>query len=298
MEHAMANDPFVPSDPIETAPPPERVNYATGVLLDAADFRDEQTYHRGRLARVLRYLAGFGTVAGLRVVPPAADDGDLELRVQPGLAIDRYGRLIEIQGAQCIGLARWFDAQSTALLRSAVQRAPRVTMAVAVVVDVFLSAHDCARAKTPAFAAGPFDALDAVVPARLADSHRLELVPRAEGPPDPIPTPSNFWPDPMAEPDAAARRGRMLQAVLGSWDEGGADGLEPLAEHVEGHDAAAVLLARVSIPIVLDAAAPAGTRPQLRLDERVSVDNSLRPFVSLSNRWVGRAIDVQPLVQP
>jgi hypothetical protein len=91
----MANDPFVPADPIETAPPPERVNYATGVLLDAADFRDEQTYHRGRLARALRYLVGFGTIAGLRVVPPAATDAELELRVEPGLAIDRYGRLIE-----------------------------------------------------------------------------------------------------------------------------------------------------------------------------------------------------------
>src|SRR5262245_56809018 len=229
----MDNDPFVPTDPIESAPPPERVNYATGVLLDAADFRDEQTYHRGRLARALRYIAGFGTVAGLRVVPPAEGDNELELRVQPGLAIDRYGRLIEIQGAQCISLARWFDAQTTPLLRSAVQRSPRVTMAAAVVVDVFLSAHDCARAKTPALAAGPFDALDAVVAARLADGHRLELVPRAEGPPDPIPTPENFWPDPMTEPNPAERRRRMLEAVLGSWDEAGADGLTPLAEHVE-----------------------------------------------------------------
>ena len=104
------------------------------------------------------------------------------LRVEPGLAIDRYGRLIETQGAQCISLAKSFAGQSTALLTSAVQRSPRVTMAAAVVADVFLSAHACPRAKTPAFAAGPFDALDAVVPARIADAFRLELVPRAEGP--------------------------------------------------------------------------------------------------------------------
>ena len=64
----MANDPFDSADPIEIAAPPERVNYATGVLLDATDFRDEQTYHRSRLARAFRYLVGFGTVAGLRVV--------------------------------------------------------------------------------------------------------------------------------------------------------------------------------------------------------------------------------------
>ena len=30
---------------------PDRVNYATGVLLNAEDFQAEQDYHRGRLAR-------------------------------------------------------------------------------------------------------------------------------------------------------------------------------------------------------------------------------------------------------
>ena len=45
---------------------PERVNYATGVLLQAEDFRDEQTYHRGRLATALRHLVGFGTRRGPR----------------------------------------------------------------------------------------------------------------------------------------------------------------------------------------------------------------------------------------
>ena len=76
-------DPFAPIDPLEAAPPAERVNYATGVLLDAEDFRDEQTYHRGRLATALRHLAGFGTVAGLRVLPPEAADVELELGVAP-----------------------------------------------------------------------------------------------------------------------------------------------------------------------------------------------------------------------
>jgi hypothetical protein len=291
-------DPLALVDPLETGPVPERVNYATGVLLDATDFRDEQTYHRGRLACALRSIAGYGTVAGLRVVPPAASDAELELRVEPGLAIDRYGRLVEISSAQCISLARWFAAQTTPLLRSAVQRAPRAPFAAAVVVDVFLSAHDCPRAKTPSFATGPFDALDAVVPARLADGHRLELVPRAEGPPGAIPSPANFWPDVSGEADPAVRRRRMLEAVLGSWDDVGADGFDPLAEHVQGRDTAAVLLARMAIPITLDPAAPSGTRPQLRQDVRASVDNGLRPFVFLPGKWFGRAIATQPLIQP
>ena len=90
----------------------------------------------------------------------------------------------------------------------------------------------------------------------------------------------------------------MIEAVLGSWDEAGDNGLAPLAEHVDGHDPSAVLLARIAIPVAIDAAAPAGTRPQLKLDERTSVDNGLRPVVFLPHKWVGHAIDTQPLVRP
>jgi len=285
------------ADPLEAMPPPERVNYATGVLLAAEDFRDEQTYHRARLARVLAALAGFGTLAGLRVFPPEASDPELELRVAPGIAIDRFGRLIEIAEPYCIRIARWFAGTSTAALRAAVHRAPRVSVPVAVVTDVFVAALSCARAKTPAFATGPFDALDAVVPARLAEAAQLELVLRAEGGPDPIPSPRNFWPAADATPEA------KLAAVLDAWEVGtaatSADGsLDPLTEHVPGHNTSAVLLARVTIPVVLAADAGSDVRPQLDMAQRVSVDNSFRPFIYLPGKWLGRAFTARPLIQP
>lgn len=284
-------------DPLEAQPAPERVNYATGVLLAAEDFRDEQTYHRARLARLLTALAGFGTLAGLRVAPPAQGDAELELQVAPGLAIDRFGRLIEVTEPYCIRIARWFANQPTSALRAAVHRAPQIAAPVALVLDVFLAAQSCAKAKTPAFATGPFDALDAVVPARLAEQPRLELVPRTEQSPGAIPAPANSWPDGTAT--AAAK----LQAVLDSWQPASAvtnaDGsLEGLAEHVPGHDSAALLLARVSVPLVLAEATPPDTRPQLDLTQRVSVDNSLRPFVFLPGKWLGKPFTAQPLVQP
>src|SRR5262245_39591519 len=285
------------TDPLEAMPPPERVNYATGVLLAAEDFRDEQTYHRARLARVLSALAGFGTLAGLRVVPPDPTDAELELRVAPGIAIDRFGRPVEITEPYCIRLARWFASLSTAALRAAVHRAPRVSVPVAVVADVFLAALSCARAKTPAFATGPFDALDAVVPARLAEAAQLELVPRDEGGPDPIPSPRNFWP----APDAA--REAQLKAVLDAWEVGttasAADGsLDPLGEHVPGHNTSAVLLARVTMPVILAADAAPGVRPQLDMAQRVAVDNSLRPFIYLSGKWLGRSFPDRELIEP
>ncbi|MES2034790.1 MAG: hypothetical protein V4466_11480 [Pseudomonadota bacterium] len=288
-------DPLAPADPLEIATPPERVNYALGVLLDAQDFKDEQTYHRGRLAAALKHLMGFGTVAGLRVGPPTATDPDMELRVDPGLAIDRHGRLVQVTEPQCIRLARWFAAQSTGDLRAAIQRTPRVGVDVAVVFDVFLSADACARGKTPAFANGPFDALDAVVPSRLADASRLTLVPRKEGPPDPIPAPENFWPAPDASRDD------LLKAVLGSWESAPAtadESLEGMQEHVEGFDASAVLLARVAIPVTFAKDAAEGVRPQLKLTERVTVDNSLRPFIVLPGKWLGRAYPDRDLIEP
>ena len=96
-------------DSLTSSAPPDRVHYATGVLLAADDFLDEQDYHRGRLARTLAYLHGSGTVAGLRVEHhPAVEATDEapareeELMVKAGLAIDRLGRLVEVPRDACI----------------------------------------------------------------------------------------------------------------------------------------------------------------------------------------------------
>ncbi len=289
-------DLYTHPDPLERGAAPERVNYATGVLLQAEDFRDEQTYHRGRLAVALRHLVGFGTIAGLAVRAPVTEDNELELRVEPGVALDRYGRLIELGAPYCIRLARWFAARDTSELRAAIHRAPRTPHPVAVVADVFIAAHQCERGKTPSLASGPFDALDALVPARLAEQPELSLVLRAEGGPDPIPTPANFW------PAANASAENKLKAVLGSWDIGLAggmeEGLEPLTEHVEGEDLSAVLLARIAIPVTLAADAPSGTRPVLDLVGSTRVDNALRPFIFLPGKWLGRAAANVPVSEP
>ena len=125
--------------------------------------------------------------------------------------------------------------------------------------------RECGRGKTPSLASGPFDALDALVPARLAEEPELDLVLRAEGAPADIPTPENFWPAPNANRDT------KLKAVLGSYDLGLTGGLdegpEPLTEHVDGgNDLSAVLLARIAIPVTLAAERAdrdaAGARPR------------------------------------
>lgn len=280
-------------DPLAQAPqPPDRVVYELGVLLDAQDFRAAELYHRGRLARALAYLHGSGTVAGLRVewdkpLLPGAEDafpaGRAEmLHVQPGLAVDRLGRLIEIPTPACLRLDRWYEQQGASELSEALHNG-------AVIVDVFVRFTICERGKTPAFASGPFDALNAVQPSRLREFYQLELVLRDEGDWE-----QRLPQDPWAAVTGATPAERLTQlqdAVLQAWHEGKdnphdnwtKDGLHPLPEHAVGQDPTSLFLARLQIP----AANPlAGQRPARLPGQDVQVANHLRSFVYAPNAIV------------
>lgn len=287
-------------DPLSAGPiSPDRVYYAPGVLLDAPAFDAEQTYHRGRLARVLAYLQGRGTVAGLKVScdPPKFDPPngggepppDQELTVAPGLAVDRLGRFVEVPRSLCLRLNRWYQGQDPDDLIAGFHQG-------AVVVDVFIRFVACERGMTPAFASGPFDSLDAAVPSRIRDGFELSLVIRKEGgendtPPLPVPD----WPDFAAEPDVARRRAALHQAIFDAWRETsdatgqwGQDGqLKPQPEHALGQDPTSLFLARVTIPATK---AGAGQRPTRTPGADVVVDNESRRFayaVGALARWVG-----------
>ena len=270
---------------------PDRVNYATGVLLGAEDFQAEQDYHRGRLARALAYAIGCGTLAGLEVdhepAQPAAGDDPARserLLVAPGLAIDRLGRLLEVAASRCLRLAEWYEAQSPQLLRQAWHDAGALWSGSpsGVAADLFIRFFVCERGKTPAFASDAFDSFDSVTAHRLRDGFELELVLRQEASPA-LPQPQ--WPD--FGSDAATLR----DAIFAAWRQGSAfsagEGLDPLPEHVPGQDTSALFLARLLLPADQG---PAGARPARRLAEAVAVRNDLRPFVLTANalaRWFG-----------
>jgi hypothetical protein len=271
----------------------ERPAYQTGVLLDAQDFTAEQSYHRGRLARALAYLHGWGTAAGLAVEHrPATDDRPEELVVQPGLAIDRSGRLVELSRAACIRVDEWYGRSPEGDIRRA-----HYPQRNGVVADVFIRFAACATGKTPAFASGPFDALDAFAPARIRDAWFLELVPRREHseqpdndrPPDPVDAWAAFPLRPGGQP---AEPSVVRDAVLAGWREGTSlterGELVRLPEHGDFIDPSNIFLARVLIRT--DAPAPDGGRPARIASREVTVDNSLRPFAlpaGLLARWLG-----------
>jgi hypothetical protein len=300
------------TDPLLARPNADRLAYATGMLLDAQDFSDEQTYHRGRLARALAFLAGPGTLAGLRVehVPGSATQVE-EIRVQPGLAVDRLGRLIELPRAACLRLPRWFEALAPTVDngRSVPLQAsyddvsgfvsPRFTAsgtalpARALVADVFLRFVACPRGLTPSFAQGPFDALNAVSVARLRDAYELQLIARPgldtgyDG--LPLPPGGPALGDTTATPQA--RRDALQDAVLLGWSasghaggEGEDGGLEPAPEHPAAlADHSAVFLARVLLPVD-------GATPPARTDALPLVDNWGRRFLppaALFAQWAG-----------
>lgn len=269
---------------------PDRNFYGTGVLLDARDFTDEQSYHRGRLARALAYLHGAGTVAGLRVThqtalapgedPNFPEGRDEEIVVSPGLALDRLGRLIELPNPACVRLQRWLDGQDDTTLRVARHRDPFD----GIVVDVFIRFALCERGKTPAFATGPFDAIDAALPARVRDWYRLELVARLEhrpdGEPDLPPLPVSPWPS-LTGMDEATRRTALQTAIYDSWREG-SDQWDnatprPLPEHVPNQDTTSVFLARVVIPTTV--ASNGAPRPERDTARPVEIHDASRPFV-------------------
>lgn len=309
------------ADPLYAQPLSERPLYSTGMLLDAQDFSAEQTYHRVQLARAMAFLAGGGTLAGLRVTYQAATAGSNgqpeEIRVEPGLAVDRLGRLIELPRPACLRLVRWYDAKNAidggdTLRRAAYSNLNRFLSARAiaeaslpeavvvpdraVVADVFLSFVACPRGLTPSFAAGPFDALNAVATSRVRDAYELLLIPRVglhdkeNEKPAYYGLPAAPGTSVIGDSDAApdVRRAAMQNAVLNAYPASGRSGkagqLAPLPEQpAELDDPTAVFIGRVLIQV-------ASGDPPLRQGAAVLVDNWCRRFIpsaSLLAQWTG-----------
>ncbi len=302
------------ADPLYAQPRSERPLYATGMLLDAQDFSDEQTYHRVQLARAMAFLAGGGTLAGLRVTHQAATAGPNaqpeEIRVEPGLAVDRLGRLIELPRPACLRLQRWYDTRNAvdgadtlrqaaygslnrflsarAIADAALPAAVPIPTR-AVVADVFLRFVACPRGLTPSFADGPFDALNAVATSRVRDAYELLLLPRAglDDAYDGLPAApgAGVIGDPAAAADVrhAALQNAVLAAYAASGRSGNAGQLAPLPEQPNGLDPTAVFIGRVLVPV-------AAGDPPVRDGSGVLVDNWRRRFIpsaSLLAQWIG-----------
>jgi hypothetical protein len=269
------------TDPLAQAVQPLRVSYATGRMLGVDDFRDEQVYHRGRLARALAVGVGCGTLSGLKVQSnnaPAADD--VELQVTAGVAVDRAGRLIDMPYTVCIRMKKFLDGQTDSALSDAFK-------AGAIVADVFATFVACERGKTPSFATmDDYDATDAFAVNRLLDSFCIQLVLRPEADPK---LPQDGWQavGPIRPPgsNAADPKPEALKQHILDADAGPA--FVPVEYPSDPNfDRTSVFLARVKV--TAQRAAP-GARPTYDVT-KLDIDNLSRLFLypaALLARWAG-----------
>jgi hypothetical protein len=94
--------------------PIDRVRYYDGEFLRAFDFSDEQTYHMEMRRRLNRYLHLYGIVQGLELVD-SIEGGVEQVSIQPGLAIDAFGREIFVFAPYVLGDA---DIRTNRLIKN------------------------------------------------------------------------------------------------------------------------------------------------------------------------------------
>ncbi|MCU1500742.1 MAG: hypothetical protein JWM12_96 [Ilumatobacteraceae bacterium] len=92
--------------------PDLRVNYQFGLVLGVDEFEQEALYLRERDDRLTRIGHGIGTFVGLHVTAarPMVAPLDVEVRVEPGIAADQYGRHVVVRTAQCARVGAWIAA--------------------------------------------------------------------------------------------------------------------------------------------------------------------------------------------
>lgn len=256
--------PFREDDPMENVAGTERLRLFDGILLTADHFRTEQLYHRARLARLLGYLHGAGTVAGLDVVWRDAGGGAMEVVVSPGIAIDYRGRILEMGYESCLDIADWTadalaDPERSAQIATG-RRGPEAGLPDHFRVDIFAEFAAFARRPEPAFATGNADQIDGTEATLAQDSLYLNMVIRDAGAiADPA---TDLLPESMISrlvPGAvdaaaiqAAKRQTLWRALAPRPDTLAPSPDQPVTEHDLTRQAfGGVFLARLAIPLRL-----------------------------------------------
>lgn len=274
-------------DALETRPAPERLNLSDGALLTEKHFRTEQLYHRGQVSRLALHLHGAGTVAGLDVTFDPTTGPDVEIKVAPGMALDRMGRIVELHHDSCLAVRSWLaqqdaDAQSRAHILAGIRPAGG-GLPLHLVGDVYLEYHACARTPEPAFATPNADTIDGVVASRVLDTGRLRLIVRPLGDDE----------TPQSRVSAAIPGAPTLNDVqtfkrMRGWDvtqpEENPFGLPAgggLSEHLRAggrQDGSEVLLARLVIPITNDTGFPVFDDSIDLTQARFAPNQDIRPY--------------------
>jgi hypothetical protein len=151
--------------------PTKHVNYNLGMVLGVDDFTQEFAYLSGHDQWLARDLIGYGTVSGLRVFTEADAKGP-RVVVEPGVALNPHGQLIRVPTAQCAYLNDWLKLEATRTRLLARVVSPPTTIRVYVV----LCYRECPTDKVPIPGEPCRSEDDVMLPSRLMDDFRLELM--------------------------------------------------------------------------------------------------------------------------
>ncbi|HLM66003.1 MAG TPA: hypothetical protein VK358_00680, partial [Longimicrobium sp.] len=213
------------------ADPSKRVNYTLGLVLGVDEFQQDQLYHAAGRRGHNRLLHGYGTVWGL-AVGAASENGDPEIQVDPGIAIDPCGREICVADRMCVKLTRWIDRHRTVLEALYPQPA-----AQPIPLAVVLCHRECPTDTVPVPGEPCRTQEDAMAASRIRESFELKLALRDDAPwgSPPAAAPTGLTVFRLSQPEEQAVRafGLILARVQSTTDE------------LLGHDGEATLLAAV-----------------------------------------------------
>ena len=248
-----------------TLSPDMRVFYQYGMVLGLSDFVQEQTHNLGLEYHHERALHGYGTVYGLHVTsttPPDAPE-DVTVTVEPGMAVDQWGREVTVPSAQCARLGAWLTAQDQA---SAGTVETHLGDSGELVIYVVAAYAECPDDLVPLPGQPCSTSAQLQVPSRLRDAWDIDF---------------RWAPPAMPAWDAVRQLSQLLnsvQIVTGA-------GLSP------GGDEEAIIKAVLAIP---SSGTPSGSPPG-PVTYQLPADGAAAAFDRILTVWVTR---VRPQLAP
>jgi hypothetical protein len=212
--------------------PPTRNRYFEGKLLTASDLSAEQEYGRAAGMQLNRLVLGSGVVCGLEVTTVEGEDGS-GVRIEPGLALDGWGRRIVVSNSvDVVPLRLSEDAGGS--------EHPKGTLPPSVIVSVRYRAFEAASTLAASAEVGNEDGREA---GRWVESYSVAVREGAAEAPASLCPPSVL--DRLREGDVAG----ALREAAGACDESPIDPSVPLAAVTADKLGALTVAADLRVPV-------------------------------------------------
>jgi len=283
--------------------PLSRPAHQPGMMLGVEAVRNEQSYNRRRLNRHQYWLHGTGTVVGLAVMlssqqadPDNTQDQAIKLIVNPGIALDGYGREVVLHEPYCLDLQAWIESQRDKATREWSGASTHVPVNGGLWLDICIRQKDCDSGLQPVIAHEVNSTIDPVATSRITQSIWLDIIPIT--PPNTDADALNLAVEPGAPLPGAIHPGANpdLNALLTETETAYLGNLAGVAEHfarihadrlyrllnsdldreflsAELEQLASVQLARIRLETLDDT-------KLVSHPSRVAINNLVRPFVN------------------